>query len=169
MKRIIRIWLPVIIWAGIIFYSSSFGNPFTSPVASAVQTDVNSVDIPEVSIRPVLPNHGYLNITSIIVSNELFRRGLHIAIYLILGFFVYRAFSLQPVRLIFASTIITSMTFALSDEIHQIFVPGRSFQLLDLVADLVGVLIGVVLFKFGNHIYYKYQENFVKMKNERLQ
>lgn len=162
MKKFLAIWLPVILWAGVIFYSSSFGNPFTSPAATTVQTDMNTVDIPDVSIRPVLPNHGYVNITNIIVSNELYRRGLHIAIYLLLGFLVYRAFAMQPVKAVLAYTIFASMAFALSDEFHQIFVPGRSFQLLDLFSDLIGVLLGVILFKFINGFFTNYKLKFSK-------
>lgn len=35
--------------------------------------------------------------------------------------------------------------YALSDEIHQIYVPGRAFQVGDLLMDGVGALIGVLL------------------------
>jgi len=31
---------------------------------------------------------------------------------------------------------------ALADEIHQIFVPGRAFQLTDLMIDAAGICIG---------------------------
>jgi VanZ family protein len=34
--------------------------------------------------------------------------------------------------------IVFALVYGLSDEIHQIFVPNRSFDLLDLLADLVG-------------------------------
>ena len=35
--------------------------------------------------------------------------------------------------------------FAVSDEIHQIFVPGRAFEISDIVTDSAGVLIGCLL------------------------
>jgi VanZ family protein len=36
-----------------------------------------------------------------------------------------------------------SMAYALFDEIHQVFVPGRAFQFLDLSLDAVGILLGL--------------------------
>lgn len=37
--------------------------------------------------------------------------------------------------------------FAVSDEIHQSFVPGRSASLMDIGLDLVGILAGLALFR----------------------
>ncbi len=36
--------------------------------------------------------------------------------------------------------------FSLFDEIHQMFVPGRTFQLIDLFFDFLGSLTGLILF-----------------------
>ncbi len=36
--------------------------------------------------------------------------------------------------------------FAVSDEIHQLFVPGRQADILDLVADLCGISVGFFVF-----------------------
>ena len=48
----------------------------------------------------------------------------------------------------FAGTVF----YAITDEIHQIFVPGRAFQLSDILVDSTGALIGVtasfVILKF---------------------
>jgi len=38
------------------------------------------------------------------------------------------------------------MSYALSDEIHQLFVPGRAFQVFDLFIDFLGSLFGVFLY-----------------------
>lgn len=37
--------------------------------------------------------------------------------------------------------------YSLSDEIHQLFVPGRSFQLMDLGLDLLGGIIGLIIYE----------------------
>ena len=44
-----------------------------------------------------------------------------------------------------AWTALAGLLYALSDEIHQLFVPGRSFQLQDLLVDAAGLLLGIVL------------------------
>ena len=36
--------------------------------------------------------------------------------------------------------------YAFTDEIHQIFVPGRAFQLIDLTVNLFGILLGIGVF-----------------------
>jgi len=44
------------------------------------------------------------------------------------------------------TVLLLAMAFALSDEIHQRFVPGRAFQVIDLFIDLLGILFGVLLY-----------------------
>ena len=43
-----------------------------------------------------------------------------------------------------AGAIVISTVYGLSDECHQLFVPGRTFDLLDLAADAVGSMAGAV-------------------------
>jgi VanZ family protein len=38
-----------------------------------------------------------------------------------------------------------ALSYAVTDEVHQMFVPGRSAQLSDLLADAMGVIAGVSL------------------------
>lgn len=47
----------------------------------------------------------------------------------------------------FPVVLLFTMLYALSDEIHQIFVPGRTFQLEDLALDLLGALAGLWLYQ----------------------
>jgi VanZ family protein len=42
-----------------------------------------------------------------------------------------------------AAAVAGAVLYGLTDEIHQLFVPGRSFQATDLLADLVGAALGV--------------------------
>lgn len=142
-RKFLVYWLPVILWAGVICYSSSYANPFTSPAVATVQEDVNAIDIPDVSVRPILPNRGVINLTSIVVGKEIYRRSLHVTIYLVLGFLVYRALKQHNIRWKVAATLLIAILFALSDEIHQIYTPGRSFQVLDLISDFIGALAGI--------------------------
>ena len=56
-------------------------------------------------------------------------------------FATYRALKNHP----FAATLIIGALFALSDEIHQSFVPGRSMDAYDWIADV----LGIALFSLG--------------------
>lgn len=50
-------------------------------------------------------------------------------------------------------TILLSMIFAITDEIHQGFTPGRDADIFDLIADFAGLIIAFFLTKY---IYSKY-------------
>ena len=41
-------------------------------------------------------------------------------------------------------TIIFSSVYGIMDEVHQLLIPGRSCELLDLTADLIGIILGVI-------------------------
>ncbi len=44
------------------------------------------------------------------------------------------------------SSILLSFAYAVTDEIHQLFVPGRAFQIIDLAVDLMGIILGTLAF-----------------------
>ncbi|MBS1271599.1 MAG: hypothetical protein MAGBODY4_00731 [Candidatus Marinimicrobia bacterium] len=51
--------------------------------------------------------------------------------------------------------------FAVSDEIHQYFVPGRMMELNDFIADAAGIILGVLLYRFILAKYLRRIENAV--------
>jgi VanZ family protein len=70
----------------------------------------------------------------------------HAVLYTGFGFLVTRALAggfRQPAtaRIVLAA-IAVSAAYGLSDEIHQLFVPGRMFDLRDLAADVAGGGLG---------------------------
>lgn len=74
---------------------------------------------------------------------------LHLLLYLPFGFLVLRALwagsadrRLGALRTAF---FVVSL-YALSDEFHQFFVPGRTFSLWDWGADFIGAAAGIWLF-----------------------
>lgn len=56
-------------------------------------------------------------------------------------------------------------TYAATDEIHQLFVPGRSCQFRDVCIDSAGVLTGILLFSLIKHKIAKYNEKKKTCKN----
>ena len=49
--------------------------------------------------------------------------------------------------------------YAVSDEIHQYFVPGRSCELRDVLIDTSGVIAGIVIYHFIKYIISKFIKN----------
>jgi VanZ family protein len=75
---------------------------------------------------------------------------LHFIGYAILGILFSRAFrSSRPrTRMIVLSllSISASTAYGISDEIHQYFVPSRSADIMDALADMVGSCMGVLAY-----------------------
>ncbi len=75
------------------------------------------------------------------------RKLAHFTIYLVLGIFVIlllKEYNLTLSKQIIISILICIL-YAISDEIHQLFIDGRSCELLDVFIDLSGSFIGINL------------------------
>ncbi len=113
MSKKLRYWFPPLIWMGTIFYFSSY---------------------PRVSITG---NSFYAFI--------IFKT-LHVIEYGILYFLLFRAFySLEekklPLKYKFIFTFLIAILYALSDEIHQTFIPTREGRLRDAFIDTTGMFL----------------------------
>lgn len=110
-KQFVRYWLPVCIYAGLIFCLSS---------------------IPQPQLPRVMPLPDYL---------------LHFLEYLPFGFLLARAFKNTKkdcsVKKAILYGSVAVVIYALSDEFHQWFVPGRNASLLDIASDTFGALVGM--------------------------
>lgn len=73
------------------------------------------------------------------------RKTAHFAEYAILGFLLTGAASLGNGWKSFLQPGFTGALYAASDEFHQLFVPGRSGQVSDVMLDSAGVCFGVFL------------------------
>ena len=77
-------------------------------------------------------------------------KGAHVVAYAALGAALIRALasgqarSMTVMRVLIAAVLATA--YGMTDELHQRFVPGRTPELLDLVADAAGGLAGAILF-----------------------
>ena len=76
----------------------------------------------------------------------------HTIVYMILGYLITRAFFFSKNKQLSENamllSVIIGLLYGISDEIHQMFVPGRYADIFDVVADFIGVLLAQVLFRF---------------------
>jgi len=90
------------------------------------------------------------------VSFPISDKIIHAFEYLILAILTVRAFHKWPGGIFgyyyLIGAIIFCILYAASDEWHQSFVASRVPDVMDLVADVIGIAIGVLLY----HAYYKY-------------
>lgn len=82
-----------------------------------------------------------------LVLNNFLRKLAHIFIYFLLGISVYNVFSsfIKKYYFVIAFTIIFSLITAALDEFHQLFVVGRGAQIQDVLIDMIGVLLALML------------------------
>ena len=77
-------------------------------------------------------------------------KAAHLTEYIILGILITRALfnlniPLKSEALIFIA-LFASIFYGITDEIHQLFVPGRSCDIFDFFFDCLGVTIGTVFY-----------------------
>lgn len=86
--------------------------------------------------------------TVLIIMTSSFRKLAHFCIYTLLGFFVSGAvfcIRLKKPRLYKSGiAFIICALYAVTDEIHQSFIPGRSCELRDVIIDSSGALLGTL-------------------------
>jgi VanZ like protein len=102
-SRLVTVWLPVVVWAALIFALSSLPNLST---AEGIVGDVLS-------------------------------SGAHAVEYGIFGALLLRALDVRVLALA------AGFAYAVTDEIHQSFVPGRQASAVDLLIDALGLLAGI--------------------------
>lgn len=71
----------------------------------------------------------------------------HLVGYFVFGFFFRRAIYFTNLEKKDAWVLLGTLLFAISDEIHQSYIPNRSADALDVVADLCGAILGLFFFR----------------------
>ncbi len=92
-----------------------------------------------------LSNIPKLEATSEPTGNFLTRKAAHLFVFAVLFILIFRAFRYQRDKLVLAFTL--TVLYAISDEIHQTFVPLREGKAEDIVVDAIGALLGYLFLK----------------------
>lgn len=143
IKKILA-WSLVLIWMSIIFYLSH---------QPATQSDSLSMGIVDRIINTIEPIIKDTDIHTVNL-NYIIRKTAHFGAYLILGILVVNAISKSQrlnIKWIIISIIIC-LAYAISDEIHQGFIPGRGPSVSDVLLDTLGSITGVIGYKWIIHL-----------------
>lgn len=89
-------------------------------------------------------------IENIELLSFIIRKLAHFTEYLILGFLTINMLNKNDISKKYLISILICIIYATSDEIHQIFVPGRACQIRDILINSIGSITGVYLDKLIN-------------------
>jgi VanZ family protein len=135
-------WLPVFIWTGsLFFFSSQTADESTRLSGEMIRTLL-------VFIRPEFLQMTAAQQAQWVASlQHLVRNAAHFGSYFVLAMLCMNALRQYPWRLArqAALTLLLCMGYALTDELHQLFVAGRAFEMVDLGLDLGGTLLGLAV------------------------
>ena len=138
MKKILNIVL-LVLWMLFIFTMSNFKAEDSSNQSGFI---VN-----------ILVN--IFNIKNVELVTTIIRKCAHILEYIILGILMLNALKDYSVKNIVLTSILICIMYSCLDEIHQIFIEGRSGEILDVFIDSLGIVIGNLIYKkiklFNNH------------------
>jgi VanZ family protein len=138
LQKFLYYWLPVLLWMAVAFTASS---------------DPNSARHSSMFFEPFMRwLFPHLSADTIGGLHHLFRKSCHLMEYFILALLTWRAIhqprpdQRRPWRWDEAGlTIAIVFTYAASDEFHQVFVPGRTALVTDVLIDTSGGLLGLPL------------------------
>lgn len=136
IKKNINIIL-LIIWMIIIFIMSSFNGESSGNQSNFIVNIISQI----------------FSISNINYLSFIIRKLAHFTEYFILGILVINNFKKINKKIIFGS-IIFCMLYAFTDEFHQLFVSGRSGQIIDVLIDSFGSMCGI----YGYLLFKKYKK-----------
>lgn len=133
-------WAALLFWLGFIFYMSAQpvykSNKLSRGIAEGIVKIVEKVS-PDIDVSIARLNH-YL------------RKMAHFFCYMVLGMLTMKVLKKIGVsgkkRIIIA--LIVCVLYAITDEFHQLFVPGRGAQVRDVIIDGVGAVVGILMSLF---------------------
>lgn len=133
-------WVVVFVWMLVIFnFSAQVKGDSNSVSLGVTEVVVNMVE-------KILPNVD-IDVDNV---NHIIRKMAHFSIYLVLGMLGLNAMRRSGVidrKSVYISLLICVL-YAMSDEIHQSFVPGRGPQVRDVGIDSMGAVTGVGVYLF---------------------
>ncbi len=142
MNRIIS-WLAVVLWMAFIFYLSH------QPAAVSNEMSKGVTEVIIETVEKTVPNHAAMSI-DVDQWNRIVRKNAHFFAYFVLGLFVIHAMKVSWQRKNGWQNLALALGFcilyAILDEVHQLFVPGRGGQVKDVLIDAAGAAFGVILY-----------------------
>lgn len=125
---------------------------FSFSAEDSGESTETSISVTEMSAQILIQDYDKLEKPQqqLIVENlnPFIRKLAHFSLYMLLGtslYFTARSFA-PPIKKKAVAAITVGAAYAVIDEIHQIFVPGRSAQITDVLIDTSGIITAVLIY-----------------------
>ena len=137
-KQIIYMFL-IIIWMIVVFTFSNEPAEKSSKVSGGITEKV---------VHVITKDNEKVTQTQKDTIETIIRKCAHFVLYAIGGYLVANFVNTTKAqdRRILLYAILFTFTYAITDEVHQLFVPGRSGEIRDVIIDTAGGSCGAVLF-----------------------
>ena len=137
--KIILSLLPVVLVFILIFVFSSFDATSSASQSSKIVDFIKKYIFPDLS---TLKNKHDTRIVNDTIS-FIVRKIAHLSVYTLLGIFSFTGlWAVKNKKKRYFSAVGICMAYAITDEIHQSFVPGRSCEIRDVIIDTCGSAFG---------------------------
>jgi VanZ family protein len=136
-------WALVVSWMALIFFLSAQHAEQSADLSGGITELVNEV------VKQVAPDAEF-HIDEI---SFFVRKNAHFFAYMLLSVLTLNAVSRSGGQgwLSVGVAFVITVLYAISDEVHQLFVPGRSGQVSDVLLDSTGALVGIALYYVISH------------------
>lgn len=88
----------------------------------------------------------FLDIRNVSNISFIIRKLAHFSEYFILVLLAINCFKNYKIKSYYIYSIIFSILYSCTDEFHQLFISGRSGQLIDIGIDTIGIITGALMY-----------------------
>lgn len=144
MKKLLYLtFIPALIWMFIIFgFSKESGGESSSLSLTVTQKIVDIIDF-----NDNMSEEEYEHMVSVLHTPV--RKAAHMSEYAILAFLIYVPLLInvrfKKISGYFLATMSVCLIYAITDETHQLFVPGRDGRITDVIIDTIGSMIAALI------------------------
>ncbi|WHY85632.1 VanZ family protein [Neobacillus novalis] len=134
-------WIFVLVWMILIFNLSA------QPASHSGQLSRGVTAVVVETVKQITP------VTDVTVDrwDHIVRKNAHFFIYLMLAIWVFNALLKSRIAGLkgFFLAMAICVLYAISDEFHQVFVPGRGPAAKDVLIDSAGAIVGIWIYKLA--------------------
>lgn len=139
-KQKIVLWaLLIAVMGGIFFFSSQTATESQKESDVVVYAVMDELDVNDPT------NQGGKTMATYYSLNDLIRDGMHVLEFGVLGMILCLLLNQHKIKYKFVTGLVVCTAYAVTDEVHQLFIPGRGASVWDWFIDIIGGLTGILI------------------------